>query len=59
MRLAADGVTAVIDEHLIVSSASIEVRESELVGLVGPNGSGKSTLLRCIYRVLRPHAGVI
>ena len=23
------------------------------------NGSGKSTLLRCIYRVLRPHAGVI
>lgn len=59
MMLDATGVTAVIDGHRIVSSASIEVRAGEVVGLVGPNGSGKSTLLRCIYRVLRPHGGVI
>ncbi|MDQ3763232.1 MAG: ABC transporter ATP-binding protein [Actinomycetota bacterium] len=59
MRLTAAGVTAVIDGYTIVSSAHIEVGEAEIVGLVGPNGSGKSTLLRCIYRVLRPHAGLI
>ncbi len=59
MRLAAGGVTAVLEGHTIVSTATIEVADGEVVGLVGPNGSGKSTLLRCIYRVLRPHAGVV
>ena len=59
MRLTAAGVTVVIDAHTIVSSAGIEVGEDEVVGLVGPNGSGKSTLLRCVYRVLRPLAGLV
>ncbi|MGH3889284.1 MAG: ABC transporter ATP-binding protein [Pseudonocardiaceae bacterium] len=59
MRVHAAGVTAVIDSHQIVTSATITVAAGELVGLVGPNGSGKSTLLRCVYRVLRPVAGVV
>jgi iron complex transport system ATP-binding protein len=59
MRVTVDDVTAVIDHQPIVSSASIELGDGEVVGLVGPNGSGKSTLLRCIYRALRPHGGAI
>ncbi len=59
MKLEAAGITAVLDGHTIVSSATLEVGEGEVVGLVGPNGSGKSTLLRCVYRVLRPHAGLV
>ena len=59
MRLDADAVTAVIDGHTIVSRASLQVDDGEMVGLVGPNGSGKSTLLRCIYRALRPYAGTV
>jgi len=32
---------------------------AEVVGIVGPNGSGKSTTLRCVYRALKPDAGVV
>jgi iron complex transport system ATP-binding protein len=48
-----------VDGLKIVRGASVEANPGELVGLIGPNGSGKSSLLRCIYRVLRPHAGRI
>lgn len=33
--------------------------DNEVVGIVGPNGSGKSTTLRCVYRALKPDAGVV
>ena len=32
---------------------------TDFVGIIGPNGSGKSTLLKCIYRVLKPQAGIV
>ncbi|NEA98074.1 ABC transporter ATP-binding protein [Streptomyces sp. SID13726] len=43
----------------ILRDIRLTVRSGAFVGLVGPNGSGKSTLLRCVYRALRPTAGVI
>lgn len=41
----------------VLRDVEAEVASGEFVGLVGPNGSGKSSLLRCVYRVLKPHAG--
>jgi len=59
MRLDARGVSWGVDGHKIVRAVSVEARPGELVGLIGPNGSGKSSLLRCVYRVLKPEAGLI
>ncbi len=48
-----DKVRNVLD-HIV-----LHARPGEFVGIIGPNGSGKSSLLRCIYRALRPDAGVV
>ncbi|MGW4425067.1 ABC transporter ATP-binding protein [Streptosporangium sp. NPDC004631] len=43
----------------ILRGVDLDVEGGELLGVVGPNGAGKSTLLRCLYRALRPKAGVV
>ncbi len=42
-----------------LDSASLEVPEGTVYGLVGPNGSGKSTLIKAICGILRPDAGSV
>ena len=36
---------------------SLEVRESEILGLIGRNGAGKTTLLKILSRITRPTSG--
>jgi ribose transport system ATP-binding protein len=43
----------------VLHSASIEVREGEIVALVGLMGSGRSELLRCLGGIQRPTEGAI
>jgi iron complex transport system ATP-binding protein len=59
MRVQAAGVCVRIDDTQILGDVDIVAESGEISGLIGPNGSGKSTLLRCIYRALRPAAGVV
>ncbi len=40
-----------------VNDVSLEVEESEILGLIGPNGSGKTTLFNLVTGVHRPDAG--
>jgi ABC-type branched-subunit amino acid transport system ATPase component/branched-subunit amino acid ABC-type transport system permease component len=42
-----------------VNDASLEVRESEIVGLIGPNGAGKTTFFNAIAGYNTPASGVI
>lgn len=42
-----------------VSSASLEVRQGEIYGLIGFSGAGKSTLLRTINLLERPDEGAV
>lgn len=37
----------------------MELRPSEMLGVIGPNGSGKSTLIQCIDGLLKPKNGSI
>ena len=59
MRVRAEGVCWSVDGKRILEDVGLEIAPGSFIGLIGPNGSGKSSLLRCIYRALKPDAGVI
>ena len=59
MKLEAKDIEAVLGGTPILRGVSLEVDHNDFVGIIGPNGSGKSTLLKCIYRVLKPQAGIV
>ena len=59
MNITVRGVSVVIEGNQIVGGADLTVETGTVTGLIGPNGSGKSTLLRCVYRALKPSAGVV
>ena len=54
-----DDLTMSFHGLVALNSVSLEVYESEIVGLIGPNGSGKTTLLNCISNLYRPEKGEI
>ncbi|MFI8490225.1 ABC transporter ATP-binding protein [Streptomyces rubrogriseus] len=59
MRVEVEGLTVEMSGARLLDDVSLHADSGGFVGLVGPNGSGKSTLLRCVYRALRPTAGVV
>lgn len=59
MNLTVEQITTTIEQKKIIEDITMHVQSGQFVGIIGPNGSGKSTLLKTIYRVLRPHAGVV
>lgn len=44
---------------IAVNQFSMDVAESQIVGLIGPNGAGKTTVFNLITGVIRPSAGKI
>lgn len=59
MKLHIDRVSWQVEAHQILRDVALQADSGQFVGLIGPNGSGKSSLLRCIYRVIKPDAGLI
>ncbi|WP_428949894.1 ABC transporter ATP-binding protein [Streptomyces sp. cg35] len=59
MQVDVDALTVDISGARLVQDVTLRAGSGQFVGLVGPNGSGKSTLLRCVYRALRPTAGMV
>ena len=59
MKLQVESVSWSVDAQPILRDIAAEVAAGEFVGVLGPNGSGKSSLLRCVYRALKPDAGLI
>ena len=43
----------------VVSDASFEIQDGELVAILGPSGAGKSSLLRAVAGLITPDAGAI
>jgi iron complex transport system ATP-binding protein len=59
MNLTVNNITFSYDSSLSLDEVSLELQESEILGIIGPNGSGKSTLLKCLNKILKPRDGTI
>jgi cobalt/nickel transport system ATP-binding protein len=47
------------DDRVALNNLSLDIYESDRVGLMGPNGSGKTTLLYIIMGLLKPASGTV
>ena len=59
MRFIIDGIAFSYDKSPILKDISLELKDSEILGILGPNGSGKTTLMKCMNRILTPKQGNI
>lgn len=59
MRVTFRSVTVEVGGWRACDDVTVDVPERSTTVLVGANGAGKSSLLRCLYRALRPTAGVV
>lgn len=50
-------VVAGYGDKTVLNGVSLELKESEVLGLVGPNGSGKSTVLKTIFGLVGVSSG--
>jgi len=57
MLLRADKVGRSVPGKVLVTEATFEVRQAEILAIVGPSGSGKSSLLRLLNRLDEPTDG--
>ena len=58
MVLRTEGLTVRFGVRTVLDDASIEVRRSEVVGLIGANGAGKTTLMNAISGYVRSRGDV-
>ena len=59
MILTVNNVIFKYSSSTILNDVTVELNQSEILGIIGPNGAGKSTLIRCINRILFPQSGDI
>jgi ABC-2 type transport system ATP-binding protein len=57
MILHAEGLVKSYGDKRALDGFSLEVNQSEIVGLVGPNGAGKTTFVEIVTGLTRPEAG--
>lgn len=59
MNIAVQQVTFSYKSTPNLNAVSLQLKKSEVLGLIGPNGSGKTTLIKCINKILEPKQGKI
>lgn len=59
MNIAIQDVNFSYNSTPSLSNISLNLQETNVLGLIGPNGSGKTTLLKCINKILEPKQGKI
>jgi iron complex transport system ATP-binding protein len=59
MNITVQGLTFSYNSTPTLNEVSMQLHESEVLGMTGPNGSGKTTLLKCINKILEPKQGKI
>jgi ABC transport system ATP-binding/permease protein len=46
-------------EQVVLNNATLNIHQSDRIGLIGRNGSGKSTLLKIIAGIMEPDGGIL
>lgn len=59
MHITAQDITFTYRSTPTLTDVSLELKETEVLGMIGPNGSGKTTLLKCMNKILEPKQGKI
>ncbi len=59
VALRAEGIRKAFGGVQALDSATIEVQQASITGLIGPNGSGKTTLFNIVTGYERPDAGEV
>ncbi len=57
--LSIDDLSFGYGDEAVLRGILMDIRGSEILGIVGPNGSGKTTLIKCINKILEPVQGHI
>ena len=52
-------VAGYVPEVNILNGCSVDLYDSELVGIIGPNGAGKSTMLKAIFGLIPVRSGQV
>ena len=59
IKIKVENLHAGYNGSTILKGVSLDMEESDFVGIIGPNGSGKTTLLRTMSRALPPDSGSV
>jgi iron(III) transport system ATP-binding protein len=54
-----ENITFRYGSNVILKDFSLEIDESQIMGIVGPSGCGKTTLMRCLCGFIKPEKGRI
>lgn len=57
--LRSENLKKIYGRRTVVSEASLEVRQGEIVGLLGPNGAGKTTTFYMVVGFIKPDHGKV
>ena len=52
-------ITCKYGSKVVLNDYSLDIKESEIMGIVGPSGCGKTTLMRALCGFLKPETGEI
>lgn len=58
-RIETKDLSIAYDDHLVVDSLNLSIREGEITSIIGPNGCGKSTVLKTIGRIIKKQKGMV
>ncbi len=57
--IAAQEISIRFGEQIVLNNTSINIHQTDRIGLIGTNGSGKSTLIKVIAGIIEPDSGTI
>ena len=57
MKLRGENLEKIYGRRTVVSGATFNVKQGEIVGLLGPNGAGKTTTFYMMVGFIKPNGG--